>query len=89
MIRVGLYIVLLVVVVSGCAQVGDGACIVKIVDFELSPDENKVAFSALTPVGNTDIWVVEIVPAVAEVLEPVHLSTLGVHPRTDFTQDLG
>ncbi|MBU4312789.1 MAG: hypothetical protein KJ706_08750, partial [Candidatus Omnitrophica bacterium] len=60
MIRVGLYIILLGVVVSGCAQVGDGARIVKIVDFEISPDEDKVAFSALTPVGNTDIWVVDI-----------------------------
>lgn len=34
--------------------------IVKIIDFELSPDESKIAFSAITTVGNTDIWVVDI-----------------------------
>jgi hypothetical protein len=34
--------------------------IVKVTDFELSPDEDKIAFSALTPVGNSDIWVVNI-----------------------------
>lgn len=34
--------------------------IVKIIDFELSPDESKIAFSAITPVGNLDIWVVDI-----------------------------
>ena len=34
--------------------------IVKITDFELSPDESKIAFSAVTPVGNLDIWVVDI-----------------------------
>jgi hypothetical protein len=30
------------------------------VDFELSPDEDKIAFSAVTTVGNTDIWVINI-----------------------------
>lgn len=44
----------------GCAKVADSKDIVKIIDFELSPDENKIAFSASTPVGNTDIWVVDI-----------------------------
>jgi Tol biopolymer transport system component len=34
--------------------------IVKVTDFEISPDESKIAFSALTPVGNSDIWVVNI-----------------------------
>jgi len=34
--------------------------IIKVTDFELSPDEEKIAFAAVTPVGNTDIWVVNI-----------------------------
>lgn len=34
--------------------------IIKITDFELSPDEGTIAFSAITPVGNLDIWVVGI-----------------------------
>ena len=34
--------------------------IIKITDFELSPDEEKVAFSAMAPVGNLDIWVIDI-----------------------------
>jgi len=46
--------------VSGCAKAFDKTDIVKIVDFELSPDEEKIAFAAVTPVGNTDIWVVDI-----------------------------
>ncbi len=45
---------------SGCAKTFDKTDIVKIVDFELSPDEEKIAFAAVTPVGNTDIWVVNI-----------------------------
>jgi len=34
--------------------------IVKIADFELSPDEEKIAFSAITSVGNLDVWVIDI-----------------------------
>jgi hypothetical protein len=34
--------------------------IVRVVEFELSPDEGKIALAALTPIGNTDIWVVDI-----------------------------
>lgn len=34
--------------------------ILKIADFELSPDQEKIAFSAITPVGNLDIWVVDV-----------------------------
>lgn len=34
--------------------------IIKITDFELSPDESKIAFSAITHTGNLDIWVVDI-----------------------------
>ena len=55
-----LYLAILVLAVSGCAKTFDKADIVKIVDFELSPDEEKIAFAAVTPVGNTDIWVVDI-----------------------------
>jgi len=60
MIKTGFIITLFVLIILGCAQVGDGTRIVKIIDFELSPDEDKVAFSALTPIGNTDIWVIDI-----------------------------
>ncbi|MBU3911371.1 MAG: hypothetical protein KKD90_02160 [Candidatus Omnitrophica bacterium] len=46
---------------AGCYQGPDIASqIVKVTDFELSPDEDKVAFSAITPIGNSDIWVVNI-----------------------------
>ena len=51
---------ILILAVSGCAKTFDEADIVKIVDFELSPDEEKIAFTAVTPVGNVDIWVVDI-----------------------------
>jgi hypothetical protein len=34
--------------------------IVKIADFRLSPDEEKIAFSAVSLVGNLDIWVIDI-----------------------------
>ena len=34
--------------------------ILKITDFELSPDEEKIAFSAITPIGNLDVWIVDI-----------------------------
>jgi hypothetical protein len=42
---------------SGCAKTDK---IIKVIDFELSPGEDKIAFTALTPIGNTDIWVVDI-----------------------------
>ena len=58
MLRIGICVVILGIVVAGCADYKPE--IVKIIDFELSPDENKIAFSALTPIGNTDVWVVDI-----------------------------
>jgi len=50
-------------IITGCSQGPDRYAakdIVKIIDFELSPDESKIAFSAITPIGNLDIWVVDI-----------------------------
>lgn len=52
--------IVILVILTGCAQTNDTTSIIKVVDFELSPDENRVVFSALTPVGNMDIWVVDI-----------------------------
>jgi len=52
-----------ILIMGGCHGPSDSYdknYIVKIFDFELSPDEEKIAFSALTPIGNTDIWVVDI-----------------------------
>lgn len=51
-------IVIFSVLIYGCHQ--GPAQIVKVTDFQLSPDEDKIAFSAITPVGNSDIWVVNI-----------------------------
>jgi hypothetical protein len=34
--------------------------IVKVTDFELSPSEEKIAFSAITSTGNLDIWIIDI-----------------------------
>ncbi|PIP68272.1 MAG: hypothetical protein COW92_02135 [Candidatus Omnitrophica bacterium CG22_combo_CG10-13_8_21_14_all_43_16] len=51
------------IILTGCSREPAGCTgkgIVKIVSFELSPDESKIAFSALTPVGNTDIWVKDL-----------------------------
>ncbi|MFH1854057.1 MAG: hypothetical protein ABH815_01970 [Candidatus Omnitrophota bacterium] len=60
--RLGLAI--MCALIAGCSHgpktVDAGHQIVKITDFELSPDENKIAFSAITPIGNSDIWVVDI-----------------------------
>lgn len=55
---------ILCTLITGCFH-GPGAKavksqIIKVTDFELSPDEDKIAFSAITPVGNSDIWVVNI-----------------------------
>lgn len=60
MVRLGFWIAILGIIIAGCVQTGSSAEIIKIIDFEVSPDEDKVAFSALTPIGNTDIWVVGI-----------------------------
>ena len=64
MARIALSIFIIVVVVAGCAATSGKdyakSRIVKVVDFELSPDEDKIAFSAITPVGNTDIFVIDI-----------------------------
>jgi len=52
------------IIITGCSS-GPPADytkqdILKIADFGLSPDQEKIAFSAITPVGNLDIWVVDI-----------------------------
>lgn len=64
MARIALSIFILVVVVVGCAATTDEnyakSRITNVVDFELSPDEDKIAFTAITPVGNTDIFVIDI-----------------------------
>ena len=63
MLRIALYAVIFGVIMKGCADQAPRYTkedIVKIADFELSPDESKIAFSAATPVGNLDIWVVNI-----------------------------
>jgi len=50
------------IIIGGCSGAVNYSKndIVNITDFELSPDEAKIAFSAITPVGNFDIWVVDI-----------------------------
>ncbi|MDP2921786.1 MAG: hypothetical protein Q8O12_05430 [Candidatus Omnitrophota bacterium] len=62
-IRLTLCLALFCAVINGC-DIQPAAYtkndIVKITDFELSPDEEKIAFSAITPIGNLDIWVVNI-----------------------------
>lgn len=60
MLRTKIWFVILCMLIGGCTQGRDSPGTAKVVDFELSPDENKVAFSATTPTGNTDIWVVDI-----------------------------
>lgn len=62
MLRLWFLISVFFVIISGCAEIysNSNAQIVKIIDFELSPEEERIAFSALTPTGNTDIWVVNI-----------------------------
>ncbi|MDP2981068.1 MAG: hypothetical protein Q8N67_03280 [Candidatus Omnitrophota bacterium] len=58
-----LRVIIFCVIIGGCASQQTNYTkkdIVKITDFELSPDEEKIAFSAITPVGNLDIWVVDI-----------------------------
>ena len=62
MAKAACWVVVIAIILAGCAAATPDARgqIVKIVDFELSPDEDKIAFSALTPIGNTDVWVVDI-----------------------------
>lgn len=63
MLKLALRVIIFGVFLAGCAnqQVNyTKKDIVKIADFELSPDEEKIAFSAVTPVGNLDIWVIDI-----------------------------
>lgn len=63
MLKLVLRVVIFGVIIGGCAaHQADYAKkdIVKIVDFELSLDEGKIVFSAITPTGNLDIWVVDI-----------------------------
>ncbi len=50
-------------IITGCSRLPAEYSkndIVKITDFEVSGDEEKIAFSAVTPTGNLDIWVVDI-----------------------------
>jgi hypothetical protein len=51
---------MLSILIAGCIRIDDSKGIVKIVDFQISPDEDKIAFSAITPAGNIDIWVIDI-----------------------------
>lgn len=63
MLKLVLGVVIFGVIIGGCAaRQADYTKkdIVKIVDFELSPDQEKIVFSAITPTGNLDIWVVDI-----------------------------
>lgn len=61
--RLALCAMIFGLIIIGCSHEPDrytAKDIVKITNFELSPDESKIAFSAITPVGNLDIWVVDI-----------------------------
>ena len=63
MAKLVIFFIILGIVISGCSHKPATYTkhdIVKITDFELSPDESKIAFSAITPTGNLDIWVVDI-----------------------------
>jgi hypothetical protein len=56
-------VIIFCVIISGCVVHQDAYTkkdIVKIIDFELSPDESNIAFSAITLIGNLDIWVIGI-----------------------------
>jgi len=51
------------VVISGCTHPlipTNSNGILSIIDFEISPDEDKIAFTARGQLGNADIWVVNI-----------------------------
>ncbi|MBU1912663.1 MAG: hypothetical protein KKB22_03935 [Candidatus Omnitrophica bacterium] len=61
--RLALWAGIFCIILTGCSREPAGYVrkdIVKITNFELSPDESKIAFSALTPTGNTDIWVKDL-----------------------------
>jgi len=63
MSKLALGVWILCIILTGCSRESSGYTgknIVKIISFELSPDESKIAFSALTPAGNTDIWVKDL-----------------------------
>jgi len=63
MLKTAIYVSILIVILTRCSCEPASYTkrdIVKIVDFEISPDESKIAFSAITPVGNLDIWVVDM-----------------------------
>jgi len=63
MLKPILRIIIFGIIIGGCTSRQadyDKKDIVKISDFELSPDEEKIAFSAITSVGNLDIWVIGI-----------------------------
>ena len=64
MAKIVISIFIFIIATVGCSPVDSedyaSSKIVKVVDFELSPDENKIAFSAITPLGNTDIFVIDI-----------------------------
>lgn len=63
MLRLTLGAAIFCVILTGCGQgpyIYTKKDIVKITNFELSPDEEKIAFSASNPAGNMDIWVVGI-----------------------------
>ena len=61
--RLALWAIIFCVILTGCSRKAVNYTkndIVKITDFELSGDEEKIAFSAITPAGNLDIWVIDI-----------------------------
>jgi hypothetical protein len=63
MYKLALCVMILGLIVIGCSREAykyTAKDIVQIADFELSPDESKIAFSAITLTGNLDIWVVDI-----------------------------
>jgi|GEM_PF-1109353 len=58
-----LWMMIFGLMITGCSYKPEGYAakdIVKITDFELSPGESKIAFSAITPIGNLDIWVIDL-----------------------------
>jgi len=63
LLKLVLWAVIFGVILMGCGRKAVNYTkndIVKITDFELSGDEEKIAFSAITPAGNLDIWVIDI-----------------------------
>lgn len=62
MVKANFCVILIAIFIAGCVGIEEAKKedIIKITDFALSPDEEKIAFAAVTPVGNTDIWVIDI-----------------------------